>query len=213
MQKVEYFAIAAILDENNQITEMTKAKKLSVFHKKEQKWTLREEVLLPDLLGGSVVDIRKVLDNIIQGIKDCKFIVGKSITGVVYQILNNAGFIISEVDAFNTENLDSLYADIMKAVYDYQQEDEKNNIPTAPVETELKGNYFFDFNLLKSSGLPYTSKSTILPFLNSTSFNRLEIICDHVMPWFEAEMERRNLRYSVTKIKEGKYRLIVEPSV
>ena len=204
-------AIAVMLDENDRITEMNNAKKLSVFHKKEQKWILREELILPELFNGSLAEIRRGLEAAVKEIRDCKLIVGKSITGLVFQVFNSAGFIISETDLFDMEVLDNLYSDVIKEIDAFKAEQEADKIPAAPVETEIKGNYFFDFNLLKSSDLPYTSKSTILPFLNSTPFNRLEIICDHVMPWFEAEMRKRKLNFTVTKIKEGKCSVVVMP--
>lgn len=204
-------AIAAILDENDRITEMNNAKKLSVFHKTEQNWILREEIILPELFKDNLTEIRRGLESVVKEIRDCKLIVGKSITGLVFQVFNSAGFIISETDVFDMAILDNLYSDILKEIDAFQAEQEADKIPVAPAETDIKGNYFFDFNLLKSSDLPYTSKSTILPFLNSTSFNRLEIICDHIMPWFEAEMKKRKLNFTVTKIKEGKCRLVVIP--
>ncbi len=204
-------AIAAMLDENDRITDMNNAKKLSVFQKTEQKWILREELILPELFIGSLAEIRRGLETVVKEIRDCKLIVGKSITGLVFQVFNSAGFIISETDVFDSAILDDLYSDILKEIDAFQAEQEADKIPVAPEETEIKGDYFFDFNLLKSSDLPYTSKSTILPFLNSTSFNRLEIICDHVMPWFGAEMKKRKLNFTVTKIKEGKWSVVVVP--
>ncbi len=208
-------AIAVILDDNERITVMNNAKKISVFYKTEQKWLLREELILPELFNGSLTEIRRGLEAVVKEIRkeirDCKLIVGKSITGLVFQVFNSAGFIISETDVFDMAILDNLYSDILKEIDAFQAEQKADKIPAAPVETEIKGNYFFDFNLLKSSDLPYTSKSTILPFLNSTSINRLEIICDHVMPWFEDEMKKRKLNFTVTMIKEGKCRVIVIP--
>ncbi len=204
-------AIAVMLDENDRITEMNNAKKLSVFQKTDQKWILREELILAKLFNGSLTEIRRGLEAVVKEIRDCKLIVGKSITGLVFQVFNRAGFIISETDVFDMAILDNLYSDILKEIDAFQAEQKADKIPTAPVETEIKGNYFFDFNLLKSSDLPYTSKSTIIPFLNSTSFNQLEIICDHVMPWFEDEMKKRKLNFTVTMIKEGKCRVVVIP--
>ena len=209
MQKI----IAVILDENNHISEMKEAKKLSVFHKTEQKWSLLLEVMVPDILNGSIADIRIGLGRIIKELKDCRIIVGKSITGLVYNVFNGAGFIISELEEFNIQVLDELYSDIQKELEAVYAEQEASKIPTAPVETKEKGKYFFDFNLLKHSDLPYTSKSTILPFLNTTTFHQLEILCDHVMPWFDQEMKKRNLTYTVTDLTGGICSILVKPSM
>ena len=47
-----------------------------------------------------------------------------------------------------------------------------------------------------------TSKQILLPFIQKTSFNELEIICGHVPPWFEREFSRLNLRSEIEKINE-----------
>ncbi|MGB8452199.1 MAG: Fe-only nitrogenase accessory AnfO family protein [Anaerocolumna sp.] len=206
MQKI----IAVILDDTDLLSEMKDAKKLSVYHKTGQEWTWKEEVILPDMFTGSMSDIRKKLEDVIKELKDCKIIVGKSITGLVYNVFNNAGFIISEADGFHVSILDELYADVLEEMDALKAEKELNNVPTSPVETEIKGNYFFDFDLLKKSDLPYTSKNTILPFLNTTPFCQLEILCDHVMPWFESEMKKRNLTYTVTELGERKCSVLVK---
>jgi Fe-only nitrogenase accessory protein AnfO len=203
--------IAVILDENNHISEMREAKKLSVFQKTEQNWNLLMEVTIPDILNGSIADIRDGLGKVIMELKDCKIIVGKSVTGLVFNIFNGAGFIISELDEFDIQVLDELYSDIQKELEAVYAEQEAARIPTAPVETGEKGSYFFDFNLLKQSELPYTSKSTILPFLNATTFHQLEILCDHVMPWFDQEMKKRNLTYTVTDLTGGTCSILVKP--
>jgi Fe-only nitrogenase accessory protein AnfO len=205
MQKI----IAVILDENDHLSETKDAGKLSVYHKVEQKWTKQKEVILPDIYEGGMADIRKKLDSVIKELNDCKIIAGKSITGLVYNVFNNAGFIISEIDDFNPAILDGLYSDILKEIDALNTEIASANVPTSPTETEIKGNYFFDFSLLKNSGLSFTSKSTILPFLNSVHFNQLEILSDHVMPWFDLEMKKRNLKYTVAENGNGKSSILV----
>ncbi len=204
MQKI----IAVILDENDHLSELKDAKKLAVYHKTEQKWAKEKEVILPEIYQGSMAEIRRNLDSVIKGL-DCKIIAGKSITGLVYNIFNNAGFIISELDDFNEAILDELYSDILSEIDALNAEKELSNVPTSPTETEIKGNYFFDFSLLKNSGLSFTSKSTILPFLNSVRFNQLEILSDHVMPWFDLEMKKRNLTYTVAETGNGKSSILI----
>ncbi len=202
--------IAVILDENNHLTGITDARKLSVYHKSGEDWTKQKEIILPELFQGGMADIRKKLGGVIGELDDCKIIAGKSVTGLVYNTLSSAGFIIAEIDEFKPAVLDGLYSDILNEINALHREAELSNIPTAPVETGIKGNYFFDFGLLKNSGLPYSSKTTILPFLNSVRFNQLEILCDHVMPWFDPEMKKRNLLYTVTETGNGKISILVK---
>ncbi len=206
MQKM----IAVILDEGGHLAEIKNARVISVFRKSGQIWAKQNEVILPELYQSGMADARRKLDGVRKELKDCKIIAGKSITGLVYNVFSQAGFIISELDYFDISVLDGLYSDIVKEIEALNAEPEVGNIPTAPVETETKGNYFFDFGLLKNSGLPYSSKSTILLFLNSVRFNQLEILCDHVMPWFEFEMKKRNLFYDLTEDGKGRTSILVK---
>ncbi len=209
MQKI----IAVILDEDDRLSEIKDARKLSVYRKSRQSWTKEKEVILPRLYHGGMADIRKNLAGVIKDLDNCKIIAGKSITGLVYNVFNNAGFILSEIDDFDPSVLDGLYSRILKEIDALNDvETELSNIPTAPVETEIKGNYFLDFDLLKNSALPYSSKTALLPFLNSVRFNRLEILCDHVMPWLDLEMKKRNLSYTVTENGKGQSNILIRPA-
>lgn len=203
--------IAVIVNEEELISDMTEANKIILYGKNEQKWTIQKEIEVEDVMDGYMADVRKNLDDIIKELDDCKILLGKSITGLVFNTFNQAGFILSELDEFDDKMLDFLYSDILEEYEEALAEKEANNIPTAPIETDIKGHYFFDFGLLKNSGSSLSSKDVLRPFLNETPFKQLEIICDHVMPWLETELQKRELNYTVTEISSHKFSVIIKP--
>lgn len=196
--------IAVILDENEEISAFQIAKKLILYSCPANIWVQEKTVDLDGLYSGGMAEIRNKVGNLLEEIGDCKIIAGKNITGFIYNILDGAGVIISEMDNFEEDDLEKLYRQIEKELRLIEAETEEIlAIPTTPIETEVKGNYFFDFSLLKKVAEGHSSKNTILPFLNTTEFNNLEIVCDHVMPWFEGEMDKRGLTFE-TKEREDK---------
>jgi Fe-only nitrogenase accessory protein AnfO len=202
--------IAIIVDENGQITETQNAKNIFVFCKMDQKWSIQKEVQAQNIMVGNMADVRNRLEAIIKELADCKIIFGKSITGLAFNVFNQAGFIISELEEFDEKMLDFLFEDVVDEYESALAEKEAIKVPTAPTETETKGNYFFDFGSLKNSGSSLSSKEVLRPFLNETPFIQLEIICDHVMPWLESELKNRELTYAITEISSNKYSIVIK---
>jgi Fe-only nitrogenase accessory protein AnfO len=204
--------IAVIFDEHDRTAQFQEADKIVLYSETGKEWKFEKKIDLKNIFTGDMQTVRKNLEKIITELSGCNIIVGKAITGLVYQVFNNAGYIISELIEFSTDILEELYQEIVREMDNIQANQEKvKEIPKAPIETEEKGSYFFDFSLLKNSDTPYSSKSTIIPFLNSTIFNKLEIICDHIMPWFEAEMHKRKLNYKIETIDNGKVSIVITP--
>lgn len=205
--------IAVILDKDLQLTRLQDASILLVYKRENMGWIVRKEIPVNNIFAGTLPAIRHNLIKLQAELSDCKIIIGTNITGVVFNVFNQAGFIISELQSFHESMLESIYEQINNELMGMKKERERSNtIPTKPYETDRKDFYFFDFSLLKNSNAPHSSKSTMIPFLNSTPFKQLEIICDHVMPWLDFEMQKRGFTYETAKTETGKYRIIIKPA-
>jgi Fe-only nitrogenase accessory protein AnfO len=203
--------IAVFWDKDKNISSMQEASELAVYSFDKEKWYAEESLDITGLYEGGIVRVRNKTFELVKKLGGCRIIAGKNITGVIYNILNSEGFIISELNVFAEDDLEYLYSQIEDQFKDMEKErEEALLIPTAPSETEEKGDYFFDFSLLKNTGTKHSSKSTILPFLNNADFRNLEIICDHVMPWFEEEMKKRGLYYIVKERDDKKISILIE---
>lgn len=177
--------IAVILDKNHNLAKLQEANTLLIYKRQDMLWKVHNEININNMCNGTIPVVRENLSKLIKSLRDCRIIVGNNITGIVYHVFNQEGFIISELNSFQESMLESIYHEISNEMLEMKEEMESSKkSPTRPYETNRKNHYFFDFNLLKNSNASYTSKSTIIPFLNSTTFEQLEIICDHIMPWF-----------------------------
>lgn len=203
--------IAVFWDKDKNICSMQEASELAVYSFDKGKWYTEESLDITGLYEGGIARVRNRTIELVKKLGGCRVIAGKNITGVIYNVFDSEGFIISELNVFAENELEYLYSQIEEQFKDMERErEEALLIPTAPSETEEIGDYFFDFSLLKNTGTKYSSKSTILPFLNKTDFRHLEIICDHVMPWFEEEMKKRGLYYIVKERDDKKISILIE---
>lgn len=203
--------IAVLWDQEKKIASIQEADELVLYYFSEGKWFFEKSLNITGLFAGGVAQIRNKTIEIIRELGECRIIAGRNITGVIYNVLDSEGFIISELDELAEEQLDLLYTQIVIQLKEIEREKkEEILVPTAPLETEVKGDYFFDFSLLKNSTANYSSKSTIIPFLNTVDYKHLEIICNHVMPWFEEEMKKRKLYYSIKERDDKKVSILIE---
>lgn len=202
--------IAVIMDQARHIASLQKASEIVVYHYEKDAWEPAKTIVLPGLYEGGMTEIRRKMGEVLKELEDCRIIAGKNISGFIYNILDSAGLILSEMDTFQESELEGLYFCIEEELKNMEKKKEESlSIPTTPVETEVKGNYFFDFSLLKNTGTGHSSKNTIIPFLNTTEFSSLEIVCDHVMPWFEGEMKKRGLVYEARERQDKKVSILV----
>lgn len=203
--------IAVLLDKDMNLTKFAQANLIKIFKREDKIWKVSKEIPVNNVFEGALPKIRQNLFNLQQALGACKIIVGSDMTGIVFNVFDQAGFIISELQSFDETMLETIYMEISNELLSIQTEKEKNSqIPTKPYETDIKGHYYFDFSLLKDSSFAQSSKSTIIPFLNTTPFKQLEIICDHVMPWFDFEMQKRSLTFEVFKKENGKSHIIIK---
>lgn len=203
--------IAVLFSKDMTLSKFEEANVIQIFKREEKLWKVFKEISLSNVFDGALPKIRQNLVHIIKELGACKIIVGSDMTGIVFNVFDQAGFIISELHGFDESMLEDIYMEISNQLQSIQTDIEKNSqIPTKPYETDIKGNYYFDFSRLIDSSMALSSKSTIIPFLNSTPFKQLEIICDHVMPWFDFEMQKRGLAFEAFKMDNGKTSIIIK---
>ncbi|KNY28779.1 Fe-only nitrogenase accessory protein AnfO [Pseudobacteroides cellulosolvens] len=200
--------IAVFLNEENKTTSVFNPSIVKVFQKKEEKWiTDKQFCIFLDMKKG-ISAFREQLVTFINLIKDVKVVVAREISGIPYNIMDKEGFDICENNEFSESLLESILeaknTDIACCCIDNTED-----IDTAPVENKISGNYFFDLQKLLAKKTSLTSKQALLPFLKTTTFHELEVICSHVPPWFEVEFKKLNLNHEVIKLSENKYKVII----
>ena len=203
--------IAVLLDENEKLTDFFGIKKIFIY-KKKKKFKVVNKI---DNIRINATGMDKFKD----GLKELEkyfngtiVILGKQITGIPFYYFDKMGFKLCEAEELTMEVLEIIYEDYCEiSVYEIQ--DEKRNpeiaeVPVRPVETDEKGNYYFDFLKLQKYKPEISSKRALIPFFYNDNFDSLTIICSHIMPWLDLFMKERGLESKVIR-GDGKYMVIV----
>lgn len=127
-------------------------------------------------------------------------IAATAISGLAYNELSRLGFCLCEMDAFSPDILDALAGEILASA---QGEEET---PTGPVPTDTPGMFSINLMEVQAAHPDISSKKALRPFLESTPFVELELICGHMPPWLEDHMRRNRLTCALTRRDDGTIR-------
>lgn len=188
---------------------------IKVYSKHMGEWKITKEIIFRiDNIAGLKI-IRESIKNMAESLGNCKIFVGREIKGLPYHILDGMGF--------NTWELEGIPKEFLEFVFEKEKEEEKEQIKSntsAKVRNKLSqieqledGYYFLNLKNVQENSDNITSKGILLPFLRTTSFYQLEIICGHIPHWFQVEFERLNLKMENRAINQNEIKVIVYPKV
>lgn len=197
--------IAVFVGGNEETATLEQPGKIIVYKKKQGQWQeLREKEFTLGQTQG-VRELRSGIAEIVEFLADCKVFVGRAITGLPYFELEKASCSVWE---FTGKPLEFL---------DYVLEKEEEAAPAAvtqavamPVPEEIdNGCYRISIKEIQETDAGITSKQALQPVLRQGNFNQLEVICNHIPPWLEAELTGGNLHQISKKSAPGEARVII----
>lgn len=187
--------MAVFRDDTNQIARFDEMTNFVFYAKEESCWRKSDAVpFSPDLSGG-LAAIRENIQQMIGAFNACKIIITKSLTGIPYQVFDRSGFIICESDDFDLDLLDAIQADLISQ--DEDAAEDELLLANTPTETDTPGYYFIDLTQVQKKHPDMSSKMALLPFIKDTPFYSLEVVCDHIPPWFDHKLPEMNLSYLI----------------
>lgn len=216
--------IAVLLDEKNKITSFDFINKIYIYEKKEEGWFIKvklEHICLSESIG----EIQKNIVNIIAMLNGCNIILGKVITGICYHILDRNGILMCEAKEYSKYLFDEILKDqYLKLEKVSKERDEKKNMLLKgkeegldrflrPMKISEDGTYLLDLYELQKLHPEISSKKVMIPFLSSTVFYELQVICSHVMPWLDQELKKYNLTFYSEPYQEGRVLLVIKNRV
>lgn len=206
--------ISVVFDSKGNTASIFEPANIVVFSKKEGQWIVEKEIHSQINEKNDFENVRSYIGNLIEKLGKCKIIVGSSITGVPYNMLDRAGFAICEVGCISQGVLDNILANINEA-YDVNpgNGNEKDKVSLYPVKTDIDGNYFLDFKKLQRVNQSVSSKKAILPFLKNNSFFQLDVIFGHIPLWLEEELVKLNLLSDITKMSANEYKVTIHHKI
>jgi len=189
--------IAVCIDEQGLSSFLYAGSRLVVYHKQQGTWQIiKEKQIALDKQAG-MSGLRRQMAEIILFLDQCKIFIGRDVVGVPYFELEKAQCSIWEFEGEHLGFLD----------YVLEKEEEKMNeskeqasqmIPL-PVERG-SGDFYLSIKEIQENGGGITSKQVLMSFLRQGKFYSLEVLCNHIPPWLEAELKDSNLIGRVEKI-------------
>jgi hypothetical protein len=113
---------------------------------------------------------------------------------------------------FETDNIsDTLFDEI---ILEIEESTEKKapaiETPTSPAQTDNAGIYFLDLINLQLQHPEISSKKALKSFIQTTDFDKLEIICCHVPPWFDNVLPAKKLTYNTELLETNKLKVTIQ---
>ena len=195
--------IAVLENTDNSITAMESCTHLSVWQRDwstGKGWHACDPA--PFSLEGceTLAQMRERLRQLAHLLPEQAAIAGTSISGLAYNEQSRMGFCLCELDTFSPQILDALASEILASAQGEVQ------VPTAPSPTDTPGVYTINLMEVQAAHPDLTSKKVLRPFLASTPFVELEIVCGHMPPWLEEHMRQHHLTCARTRQDDGTVR-------
>ena len=162
--------------------------------------------------GTGLPEIHKRMQVLIQNLDDCRVFVAAEIRGIPFAILDSEGFSIWKLEGEPVE----LYDYIKKTIE--QRLSDKNNLMSSesssctscgdgnegcseiisenmpqPDVTGNDGEFTIDLKKILESDPSLNSREILIPFLQTASFKKLKIICDHIPKWLSRDYSLFNV--------------------
>ena len=199
--------IAVIINQNNKLTSLETGTTLILFNKQDHSWQKVKEISYKIDITTKISEIRDNIRALILQLEDCKIVVGKTITGLSYNIFERMGFEIFEAEALSSALLEEIQSDL--AAETGFTTKEAAAIPTAPISTSEPGVFFLDLIELQEKYPELSSKKALQSFIETNPFYRLDVVCSHIPPWFEVILPKKNLNYIIKDLDKHRVQVSI----
>lgn len=196
--------IAVILNNEGKITSFTEGKYLKVFERKLD-WRVVEEVNLKNDEHNGIKELRGYYNQIASGLNDCKIIIVTKAIGIPYSVFYGEDFSVWELEGNPLDHFDNIL------VKERLHEEELKRLEEEEHVYQIKeGHYLVDLSKLEITKPELSSKKVIIPFMENTKFEILEVHCCHVPPWLVKEEQSGAISMKVKKITNNQFKIYIK---
>lgn len=186
--------VAALLDEDGRAATPQAGGTIHVFELTDQMWRNSRSIEFPAPDSSSMGQLRERIGEVCRWLDDCQILAARATNGyyrVTFASFNVALWPVRGTPEEFVDQLANFY--VQAALHPTQPETpDPDPLSIEPVAGRM-GHYSTD--LCGAMGQPgaHTSKTLLLPFLAQASFQRLDVLCDHVPKWFERTLPELGL--------------------
>jgi len=203
--------IAAIVDGNGNAVPFGEPGTVNVYTLAGDRWTAGDAFAFE--LGGhpGLASLKDAIQTLAERLGECRILLVRDVRGFPRTMLIELGFTLWSVAGDPVEQLDNVMqltaqaAEAAAAAIAANQAFSSDMAVPAFLGGSCSGIYTIDISQVQGSGTGHNSKDILLPFLQSTPFTRLDIVCDHVPKWFSGELAAMKLNFSTEPLKDGRW--------
>ena len=202
--------IAVYIDGKGETASLYDGSKIVLYRKKRGQWNVsgEKDFILDKSLG--VRDLRQKMAEAVAYLNGCRVFIGLSIAGLPYYELEKAGFSVWEFEGRPPAFLDYVLAE-ESGRSERTGDVVKESVGPEPVETS-NGYYRISIKEIQENDTGISSKQALLPFLRQGQFKYLEILCNHVPPWLQAELMSGGYSGEIEKIDQKEVKVVLSRS-
>lgn len=185
--------VAALLDESGRSAAVHTGGTIRVFELQDRTWTNTRTMELAAPANASMEQLRQRLGDVCTWLDDCQVLTARPTNGYYRVTFASFGVALWPVSGTPEEFIDQVAGFYLDAA-NRPVEPQEDSVQTAiePVR-ERTGHYRVDLRGAMGQPGAHTSQAVLLPFLQEASFQRLEILCDHVPRWFAQTLPQLGL--------------------
>lgn len=185
--------IAALLDESGRASSPQAGGTIYVYQREADNWVASRRTQFAAGEFTTMSDLRNHLTEVAEWLDDCKVLAGRAANGYYRVAFGSLGVALWAVRGRPEDFVEQIEQYYRRAAALAAQEQQPE--PSATIEPipERAGHYRVDLRGVMGVAGAHSSRRVLLPFLQSASFSRLEITCDHVPRWFATELPQLDL--------------------
>jgi Fe-only nitrogenase accessory protein AnfO len=185
--------IVALVNVNGEVCEFFDDGQLVLFDKGSGEWRQVKTAPLSLRRDMGMAEIKFTLQNAVRFLLPCEVFLTGKLRGVLHVFLEDCGFRVWESQGpllTQLENVALKETSLKEADLKAQTE-----LPRPHLVGDAKHAHFrIDLAALLAAGDCHASHDLLMPFLETTSFSRLEVFCDHLPKWFDREFSDLGLK-------------------
>ena len=185
-------SIAALVDDRGNPASFSTMTACCIFFRTDGIWMERKVAGMPLKGCANPAEARASMRTFISSLGGCRTIIGKNISGIPYNLLDQSGFCIFETERLSPALLDEIGEQAQHTAGD----DPPGNVPLLPQEEDEPGIYTFNLAAAMAAHPDLTSKKALLPFFDTIPFVELRLYCKHIPPWFHRYCPEHGLAYT-----------------
>ena len=177
--------IAAFVNESGEIVDFYGKGEICLFGKVADAWAITKVLPLTLKREMGIAGVRSALTNTVSQLEDCEVFLVRELRGILKVYLEELGYRVWKSEGPLVDQLDNVL---------FREQEMLNEEVVAvpsPQPVGEPGDDSYRINLVEliRSGMPHVSREVLMPFFETVSFRKLEIVCEHIPKWFPMELE------------------------